>query len=35
MIENLESESIGVATRWFFPSEGHVYQNSLHSTLQW
>jgi hypothetical protein len=34
MIDNLESESIGVATRWFFP-EKHVYQNSLHSTLQW
>lgn len=33
MIENLDSASIGVATRWFLPS-GHQYQNSLHSTLQ-
>lgn len=34
MVENLDSETIGVATRWFFPS-GHVYQNSLHSLFQW
>jgi len=34
MIENLDSESIGVASRWFFPDE-HVYQNSVHSSLQW
>lgn len=33
MIENLDSEAIGVASRWFFPDD-HVYQNSLHSTLQ-
>lgn len=33
MVENLDSSSIGVATRWFIPS-GHVYQNSVHSTLQ-
>eukprot|EP01034_Spumella_vulgaris_P024958 gene24958-31359_t len=34
MVENLDSSSIGVATRWFIPS-GHLYQNSVHSTMQW
>ena len=34
MIENLDSENVAVATRWFVPS-GHVYQQSVHSALQW
>ncbi len=33
MIENLDKETIGVATRWFL-GPGHVYQNSVHSTIQ-
>lgn len=33
MIENLETESIGVASRWFL-GPGQQYQNSVHSTLQ-
>lgn len=33
MIENLEDESIGVATRWFVNMKQN-YQNSVHSTLQ-
>lgn len=33
MVENVDSSSIGVATRWFLPP-GHQYQNSVHSTLQ-
>lgn len=34
MVENVDSESIGVATRWFL-APGQAYQNSVHSTLQW
>jgi hypothetical protein len=32
-VENLDTVSIGVATRWFI-SPGHQYQNSVHSTMQ-
>lgn len=33
MVENLDGDSIGVATRWFL-SSNQFYQNSVHSTLQ-
>ena len=33
MIENIDASTIGVATRWFL-GPGHMYQNSVHSTIQ-
>ena len=34
MVEALDADSVTAATRWFLPS-GHVYQQSVHSVLQW
>jgi len=34
MIENLETQTVAVASRWFIP-KGHTYQSSLLSTFQW